>query len=197
MRFNIITIDVCEVCLHLTANGEYNDGTDAARDCARGQRELWGDNAQHFTCSGEELGFSQSDCEGCGNEYHGDRYRLHVMIPLTVIRTGSDGRMYVSSSDGDYTEVWNGTEYAGVIERSYRGPLKLYPALRTWADGYGRWHATVPTSGHPLRDANRARRLIIDELSQREGSGFDPRTVHVTRGEFRQNDNVVEYVEVT
>ena len=195
MRFNIIDIDVCVVCLMLCANGEYNDGENTARDCARGQHELWGDNARHFTCGGEELGFSTSECEGCGNPYHGDRYRLHVMIPLDTIRTGKDGRMYVSSQDGAYTEVWQGTEYFGVIQQSYRGGRKLYRATRTWADGYGRWHATVPVSGHPLRDANRARRLIIGELSQREGSKFDPRAVHVTRGEFSHQDKVVEYVE--
>lgn len=192
MRFNIIEIDVCEVCLMLCANGEYDDGENTARDCARGQYEKWGDNAAHFTCGGEELGYSTSECEGCGNPYHGDRYRLNVMIPLDTIRTGSNGRTYVSSRDGAYTEVWQGTEYIGSILKGHR---RMYRATRTWADGYGRWHATVPTSGNPLRDANKARRLIIAELAQREGPAFEARAVHVTRNDFSHQDKVVEYVE--
>lgn len=195
MRFNIIEIDVCVVCLMLCANGEYDDGENTAQDCARGQREQWGDDARHFTCGGEELGFSTSECEGCGNPYHGDRYRLNVMIPLDKIRTGSDGRMYVSSADGSYVEVWQGTEYLGCVQRGYRNVRKMYRATRVWADGFGRWHATVPVSGHPLTDANKARRLIIAALSEREGPKFDPRRVRVSRGEFSHQDAVVEYAE--
>lgn len=195
MRFNITDIAVCVDCLHLTANGEINDGTDAARDCVRGQRDKWGDDARYFTCGGEELGYSTSDCEGCGNPYHGDRFQAHVMVPLTKIRTGNGDRMYVSSEDGSYTEVYVRTELYSVIERNHRGERKVYRATRTWADGFGRWHASVPTSGHPLRDANRARRMIITELAQREGSTFDPRTVHVTRDHFRFNDAAVVYSE--
>jgi hypothetical protein len=51
----------------------------------------------------------------------------------------------------------------------------------TWADGFGRWHASVPLTANALADANRARALIIAELTEREGPHFDPSTVHVTR----------------
>lgn len=127
MRFNIIEIDVCTVCLMLCANGEYNDGENTARDCVRGQREKWGDNAAHFTCGGEELGFSWSACEGCGNPDGGDRFRLNVMIPLDKIRTGANGRMYVSSRDGSYVEVWEGTQHVSTIVRDFTR-RHLYPA---------------------------------------------------------------------
>lgn len=89
-------IKVCVVCLHLTANGEYNDGTDAAEKCAAGQQKIWGDRACQFCiagcdpedcankvypdheCEEMEQGFSWSDCEGCGDEDGGDRYLLAV-----------------------------------------------------------------------------------------------------------------------
>jgi hypothetical protein len=129
MRYNSIEIDVCTVCWYLTGNGEYNDGTDAARDCVRGQRAIWGDNARHFTSTtDDELGFSRSSCDGCGDDHHGDRYRVVVMIPLTKIRTGAGGRMYVSSEDGSYTEVYDGTELVSTIQRDWRGKLRQYAA---------------------------------------------------------------------
>jgi len=53
--------------------------------------------------------------------------------------------------------------------------------VTVWADGFGHWHASVPLTGNPLADANKARTLIIDELAQREGPNFDPKRVHVTR----------------
>lgn len=53
--------------------------------------------------------------------------------------------------------------------------------VRTWADGFGRWHASVPVTGNPLADATTARNLIIAELAQREGPNFAPSAVHVTR----------------
>lgn len=137
MRFNTIDINACGDCLQLTANGEINDGENTARDCARGQRELWGDDVRHFVCGGGrddddgERGFSWSACEGCGNTYGGDRYQMHVMIPLEVIRTGRDGRMYVSSRDGSYVEVWKGTEHVSTITRG--GSLRYPNARRLYA----------------------------------------------------------------
>ena len=128
MRFNTIDIDACTVCLLLTANGEYNDGTNAARDCSRGQREIWGDNAVHFTCGGDELGFSRSSCDGCGDTDEGDRFRLHVMIPLDKYRLGGNGRVYVSSRDGSYVEVWQSGALVSTIQRDWRGKRRMYPA---------------------------------------------------------------------
>ncbi|EWM19715.1 hypothetical protein [Kutzneria sp. 744] len=53
--------------------------------------------------------------------------------------------------------------------------------VRTWADGFGRWHASVPLTDYAVADANKARALIIAELTEREGPQFDPSAVHVTR----------------
>lgn len=85
----------CLVCALLTANGEYNDGTDAAEKCVEGQQKLWGDKSSGFMiagchedcryqndddheCQEFEYGFSWSDCEGCGDPHGGDRYMLAV-----------------------------------------------------------------------------------------------------------------------
>ena len=81
-RFDITDIDVCEVCIHLIANGEYNDGEDTAERCAAGQGRTWGANVRHLTYGGDDLGYSQYRCEGCGNSDHGNRFRAHVMIPI-------------------------------------------------------------------------------------------------------------------
>lgn len=95
MIAGIDIIKVCVVCLHLTANGEYNDGTDAAEKCAEGQQKIWGNRASQFCiagcsegcpyendkdheCEEMEQGFSWSDCEGCGETDGGDRFLLAV-----------------------------------------------------------------------------------------------------------------------
>lgn len=95
MLEGIDIIKACVVCLHLTANGEYDDGTDAAEKCAEGQVKIWGDRASQFCvggcwedcpyendedheCQQENQGFSWSDCEGCGDSDGGDRYLLAV-----------------------------------------------------------------------------------------------------------------------
>jgi hypothetical protein len=39
--------------------------------------------------------------------------------------------------------------------------------VKTWADGFGVWHASVPLSGSASRDAMRARRQIRAELDAR------------------------------
>lgn len=91
----IETIKACVVCLHLTANGEFNDGTDAAEKSSEGRVKIWGDRASQFTlagcdedcvnqhdsdheCESFEQGFSWSDCEGCGDTDGGDRFLLAV-----------------------------------------------------------------------------------------------------------------------
>jgi hypothetical protein len=49
-----------------------------------------------------------------------------------------------------------------------------------WADGYGRWHASVPLTDSPLRDALAARRAILAELQARAPIGAKI-SFHVTR----------------
>lgn len=98
-RFYIHELRVCVVCIHLMANGEFNDGTDAAEKCARGQEKKWGGNAKYLTpgstceedpcpwhentdeCTTLEHGFSWHSCEGCGDTNGGDRYLAYCMIP--------------------------------------------------------------------------------------------------------------------
>lgn len=82
-RFHIHDLSVCVVCIHLIANGEFNDGTDAAEICSAGQEKEWGENAIHLTPGSEEFGFSTSWCEGCGDTLHGDRFEAFCMIPKT------------------------------------------------------------------------------------------------------------------
>ncbi|MGC2652281.1 MAG: hypothetical protein WA317_01475 [Mycobacterium sp.] len=81
MEYEITELDVCTVCIHLIANGEFNDGTDAADVARAGWETTFGDQAQYLTYGGEELGFSWSSCDACGNGDGGDRYRASLMVP--------------------------------------------------------------------------------------------------------------------
>lgn len=65
--------------------------------------------------------------------------------------------------------------------------------VNTWADSFGRWHASVPLSNSRTESAQ-ARRLIKAELSARMGS-YDPSTLHVKR-ERVTNHGTVVYGEV-
>lgn len=70
-----LDLSVCLVCIHLLANGEYNDGTDAAEVCAAGMARLWGaGGVWHLVPGSEEFGYSVGSCEGCGDTMHGDRF---------------------------------------------------------------------------------------------------------------------------
>lgn len=80
-RFDLAELSVCTVCIHLLANGEYDDGTDAAALCADGMANLWGDDARHLIADGEELGYSTSACEGCDDTDHGDRFAATLLRP--------------------------------------------------------------------------------------------------------------------
>lgn len=97
-RFDITEISVCTVCIHLLANGEYNDGTDTAEVVSAGMERIWGADLRHMVpggshescepscdgsgdCFADDLGFSWSSCDGCGDTDGGDRHRATVMIP--------------------------------------------------------------------------------------------------------------------
>ena len=70
-----LDLSVCLVCIHLLANGEFNDGTDAAEVCAAGIARLWGSEPPWNLVPGsEEFGYRTSPCEGCGDTMHGDRF---------------------------------------------------------------------------------------------------------------------------
>lgn len=66
--------------------------------------------------------------------------------------------------------------------------------VTTWADGFGRWHASVPLSDSRQRDAMTARRAILAELEERYAPNFDPRNFSVTR-EHVTNHGTAIYVE--
>lgn len=81
MRYETTELNVCEVCIHLLANGEYNDGENTAEQCSEGQLRIWGDDVRHLVPGGDGLGFSWSSCDGCGDTDGGDRFRAFVMVP--------------------------------------------------------------------------------------------------------------------
>ena len=82
MQFDQIDLSVCVVCIFLLANGEYNDGTDAAEVAAAGMERIWGADARHLVPGGEELGYSTSSCDACGDWLHGDRFAASALIPV-------------------------------------------------------------------------------------------------------------------
>lgn len=97
-NFDITKLSVCTVCIHLLANGEFNDGTDAAEVAGNGMARIWGNDAIHLVpggghrdnecdgeCDGEcdNLGFSWSSCDGCGESLGGDRHAATALIPIT------------------------------------------------------------------------------------------------------------------
>lgn len=63
--------------------------------------------------------------------------------------------------------------------------------VTTWADGFGRWHASVPLSRSRHRDAMTARKAIVAELEERLAPNFDPTTVHVTRERVTNHGTVI------
>ena len=85
-RYDVTDLRVCTVCIHLLANGEFNDGTDAAEVAAAGIARIWGATARDL-CPGDseqDNGFSTSACDGCGDSDHGDRFHAVAMIPIPV-----------------------------------------------------------------------------------------------------------------
>ena len=90
-------LQVCTVCLHLIANGEYHDGTDAAARCGQGLVDRWGELAGQIVpgwvgscdCAPDEdcesgcldLGYHTSPCDGCGDSDAGDRFAAVILGP--------------------------------------------------------------------------------------------------------------------
>jgi hypothetical protein len=67
-----LKISVCLVCIHLLANGEFNDGTDAADVAGSAMAVTW--SGWHLVPGNEEHGYCTSSCGGCGDTLHGDRF---------------------------------------------------------------------------------------------------------------------------
>lgn len=82
-KFDITDLEVCTVCINLIANGEYNDGTNAAEIASAGIDRIWGDDAKHLVPGDNEIGFSTRSCETCGDPLHGDRHEAHLLKPTS------------------------------------------------------------------------------------------------------------------
>lgn len=97
-KFVEYDLSVCTVCAHLIANGEFNDGTDAAEIAQRGMDAKWGplqrdivsggphsdectDEDRNEGCDCGDLGFSTSECDTCGDTDHGDRFQATALLP--------------------------------------------------------------------------------------------------------------------
>lgn len=80
-NFDVRELSVCTVCIHLLANGEYNDGTDVAESAADRMSRIWGDDGRHLVPGGDELGFCITECDTCGDSDHGDRFTASALIP--------------------------------------------------------------------------------------------------------------------
>lgn len=72
-------LDVCTVCIHLIANGEFNDGTDAADKCSAAQVRIWGNLAVSMVAGDDDVWFSYRSCDGCGHQAAGDRHHAHIL----------------------------------------------------------------------------------------------------------------------
>jgi hypothetical protein len=80
-KFDQTELSVCLVCIHILANGEFNDGTDAAEKCSAKMVAIWGSDTQHISAGDKDLGFCTSSCDTCGDTYHGDRFQAIALIP--------------------------------------------------------------------------------------------------------------------
>lgn len=89
----VCEISVCEECMFVYANGEADperpdDQPDAWALLQFGDRVTMGGSHRegcpnypdggtgYIECDCDSLGFTQSSCEGCGDKYHGDRYKF-------------------------------------------------------------------------------------------------------------------------
>lgn len=80
-KFDITDLSVCSDCIMIFANGEINDGEDTEESIVAAQEIKWGHMLQHIVQGADVLGFSHSECDGCG-AHAGDRFRAHLMIPI-------------------------------------------------------------------------------------------------------------------
>lgn len=80
-KFDVTELEVCTVCIHILANGEFNDGTDADDKARQGMAKLWGDDAMHLVAGDGEIAFSAASCDGCGDPLAGERHEAAALIP--------------------------------------------------------------------------------------------------------------------
>lgn len=68
--------------------------------------------------------------------------------------------------------------------------------VTTWADGFGVWHASVPTTDNPNHAAHVARAAIKAELLARAPRGATLRPIRLIREEVASCGGAVTYKEV-
>lgn len=94
MKNETFELAVCEVCIHLLANGEFDDGTNAAEVAGKGMERSWGPMAQHLVPGtddeGDSLGHSRHSCQGCGSIEEGERFRAFAVIPKPESKSESE-----------------------------------------------------------------------------------------------------------
>lgn len=77
---NLVELDVCTVCIHLIANGEFNDGTDEAERKGAGLESNWaGWRLVPGFLPEEDSRFSHLSCQGCGDTLAGDRFQAYAL----------------------------------------------------------------------------------------------------------------------
>lgn len=139
-------------------------------------RVLWEGNVLESTEHGDQHHIAEAHYSNTVDKYR-RQDPIEGGVTVQLIDTSCDDVLYEEFIDG-----------ANVGETS--------PTEGTaWADGFGVWHASVPLSGSTQKDALAARRLILAALKEREGQGFSPKRVRVTR-EHVSNHGTVTYREV-
>jgi hypothetical protein len=68
--------------------------------------------------------------------------------------------------------------------------LDVSIANTTWADAYGVWHACVPDTGNPRKNAAAARKLIMASLVARS-NGVDLPVFSITLKRTTDHDTVI------
>lgn len=90
-NFNITELSVCRECIQLLANGGcegcetcvFSDDPESEPCQTVNDRFIakWGADWSRVSARGDELGYSTSECDGCGTAVHGDRFTASALIP--------------------------------------------------------------------------------------------------------------------
>lgn len=130
--FDITELSVCTVCIHLLANGEYDDGTDAAEIAAAGMQRIWGADTVHLVPGVGCLGHCSSDCDGCGDTLAGDRFEAAALIPVPVFEQ-------IDSQSEHDVKLWEVTTSGGRVMHVRTNGNGGFGPVNVW-DGQ-QWHA--------------------------------------------------------
>lgn len=92
--FEVHELSVCNECIQLLANGgcdgcetcvfSDNPESEPCQTVADRMVAKWGDDTMHLSPGSGDLGYCQSECQGCGQTDHGDRFEAVALIPQRV-----------------------------------------------------------------------------------------------------------------